>query len=127
MFFEGFFCGIGGFQRAADSAGLEALGAAESPIAGGDAFDEGFLDEAVGAEFATEVGEQGVEIGLGLGTLKALDDDILSEQAVLEGVAADAGLSARGFGAGGLFCIEAIGLPLFVGRYLYHQPIERAG
>jgi len=54
--------GVRGLRGAADGADFEALGAAKSPVARGDALDEGFLDEGLGLKLGDEVGEEGVEI-----------------------------------------------------------------
>jgi hypothetical protein len=73
---------FGIFQGLADCAIFEALDAVQPPVAGGDALDEGLLDEAAGLELFAEVREQCVKVGLGFGAGGAGDDDAPGEQAM---------------------------------------------
>jgi hypothetical protein len=112
--------GVGGFKYAADGADLEALGAAEPPVAGGDALDEGLLDESLGFELGDEIGEEGVKVGLAFVAVGRIDDDVLGEEPVLEGVARGAGLAAGGPGAGGVLGVALVGGALFGGHGFEH-------
>jgi len=107
-------------ESAADGADFEALGAAESPVASGDTLDERFFDDALRLKPGDEVGEEGVEIGLALGGVGRVDDDVLGEEAVLEGVAGGAGFAFRRLGAGGLLDVTAVGGAFFVGNGFGH-------
>jgi hypothetical protein len=102
---------VGGLQGGTDGAEFESLGAAEAPVGGGDALDEGFLDQATGLELGQQVVEDGVELGAVLGGVGGLEE-VPGEQAVLEGVSAGAGLALRGTGAGGAAGVAAIGTKL---------------
>jgi len=100
----------------ADGAELEALGAAEAPVGGGEARDEHLLDDAAGLEFVAEVGDEGVEVGGILGAVAAENDDLAGAQAVLEGVLGGAGLAFGGPRSGGPASVFAVGLKLFFGK-----------
>ena len=105
-----------------DRAGFEAVGAAESPVADGDALDEGLLDDAVGFEFVDEVGEEGVEFGADFVGVGSGHDDGLGEQAMLEGVAGDFGFALGCGGTGGFLRVLLIGEALLGGSF----PIKNA-
>lgn len=89
------------------------MGAAEAPVADGDAFDEGLFQRAGGLEVRDEVGEKSVEILGALVGRGCLDDDSLGEQAVLEGVHGGTGFSLGRLGAGGALGVGAVGGGLF--------------
>ncbi|MFH0981090.1 MAG: hypothetical protein V2A79_06095 [Planctomycetota bacterium] len=105
----------------ADGTDLVALGAAEPPVAGGDAFDQGFFDDAVRLEFGAEVGEEGVEVGAALGAVARVNDDLAGEEAVFERVAARPGLALGGPGSGGALGIGTVGEALFRRDGLGHR------
>jgi hypothetical protein len=89
------------------------MGAAESPVGGGEARDEHFLDDATGLEFVAEIGDEGVEVGGVLGAIATDNDDLAGEQSVLEGVSGGAGLAFGGAWSGGPASVFAVGLKLF--------------
>jgi hypothetical protein len=107
-------------EGVADGAELEALGAAESPVGGGEARDEHLLDDAAGLDFAAEIGDEGVEVVGVLGAVAAENDDLAGEQAVLESVAGGAGLAFGGTRSGGPASVLAVGLKLFFGNAFRH-------
>ena len=96
------------------------MGAAKSPIAGGDTFDEGFLEDVLGSEFVNEVLDQGVEIGPRFLRIRALKDDGLGEQAVAESVAGGAAFSRLGFGSGGTSGVFSVCAALSIGHEFGH-------
>jgi len=111
-----------------DGAELEALGAAESPVGGGEASDEHLLDDAAGLDLAGEVGDEGVEVGGVLGAIAVENDDLAGSQAVLEGVLGGAGFAFGGAGPGGPASVFAVGLKLFFGNAFWHgdSPVRGA-
>ena len=75
----------------AGDADFVTLGAAEAPVAGSGALDEGFFDDALGLEVGVEVVEESVEFFAGFGAVAVEDEDLLGEEDVLESVRAGAG------------------------------------
>ena len=85
------------------------MGAAQAPVDGGDAFDEGLLDEPLGIELVDEVGEEAVELADVFAAVALGDDALPGKQAVLEGVPAGASFTLEGSRAGGFAGILAVG------------------
>ena len=96
-------------ERFADGPDLERLGAAETLDGGGEAVDVQALDDVARAEVVFQLVEQGAEVLGALGAVASGDDDLIGEQAVLEGVAAGAAFALGGAGAGGFLGVGAVG------------------
>ena len=84
-------------------------GAAESPEAGGDALDEGSLDNVAGVEVVLELGKKGTEVLGAFGAVAGGDDDLVGEEAVPEGVAAGSAFALGRLGAGRFLGVDAVG------------------
>jgi hypothetical protein len=111
-FFQG---ALGALAGLVDGYGLEAHGPVQTPETRGDAFDAEGFEEVAGFVLAEQFFDQGVEfVGVFDGVIGG--NDIASEQAVLEGVAAGTGLAFGGLGAAGLAAVAAAGFGLTLAR-----------
>lgn len=107
----------GGFVEVfADGAGVEALGAGESPADAGDSLDEEAFKNAFGAKLFAESFEEGVELLGGFRAVARSDEDVSGEQAVGEGVLGGGFFALLGGGAGGTRGVPAVGLTASVGN-----------
>jgi len=93
-----------------DARGLMAVGSPESPPGDGDALDDEALDGMAWEVLLIQLGEQSGEFVEALIGLIGGHEDGLSEQAVLTGVLAGAGLALGSPGPGGFGGVTAIGV-----------------
>jgi len=113
--------GVGSFEESAQGADLEALNAAESPEAGGDAFHEGLFDEITRLQLDAKVGEESVEVLLTLVGVGVVKDDVAGQESVLEGVARGAGFAGGRCGTRGPGRVAAVRETLLFGNTLGHD------
>ena len=93
-----------------DGAGFGAQGAAEAPVGDGHAFDLEVFEEVAGLEVVDEGLQEGLELFGGFLVVAGGDDDGLGEEAVFEGVEADAGFALGGAWSGGFSGVAAVGI-----------------
>jgi hypothetical protein len=107
--------GVGGFVgvEVVEGLVLEALGAEETPGEGDGAVGEHCLHVTFGIQF----GEHLVAVGLEFARVLALNDGLLGEEAVLDGVMGDDGLAFGGAGAGGFLGVATVGVDLGLGGH----------
>jgi hypothetical protein len=101
--------GLAGLAGLLDGFGLEAVGAAQTPVAGGQTLDEELLEGALGLQVFGEGNEEVVVVVVGFVRVLGGQDDLVGEQAVLDGVLGGAGFAFGGPGAGGFFGVGPVG------------------
>ena len=83
--------------------------AAESPVGGGDAFDECALDRADGFELGVKLSKERVEVGRILRAIAVTNHDVTGEDVVFDGVARGSRFPFGGSGTGGPLGVATVG------------------
>ena len=99
------------FHGIDEDAGLEAEGAAETPLGAGQLADVGVFEGVGGLEEVEETVEQGLEVG----EVLLGEDGVAGAEAVGAGVGGDFGFTLGSSGAGGAPGVAAIGVYLQLG------------
>ena len=113
---------------AADGLCFEGVGASESPIGGGDAFDEEPFGSDLGVEVFHQVVEELVEVFGVFAEVALVHEDVSGDEAVGGGVGGDAGFSLFGAWSGGFLGGLFVGLSFSVGvLFGFGQWVLRCG